>query len=156
MSYSLKLKREGGHKGEGADVATVRYSDTRGGTGGLLAQAVVLKASALPDPPPDEIRVTVDWVAAAAGPERQAVRPRTADADSAVPGGAHARSRKIAQGDRVEVIKSRVSGVKNPPEWLEQYLGRTGTVLWTTADGAMVDLGTDATWFSYEELQSKD
>ena len=156
MSYSLKLKRESGHEGEGGDVATVRYSDVRGDTGGLLAQAVVLKASALPDPPPDEIHVTVDWVGAAAGLEPQAVLPRTAHADSGVPAGAHTKPMKIAPGDRVEVVKSRVSGVKNPPEWLEQYLGRTGIVLWTTADGAMVDLDADTTWFSYGELKSKD
>ena len=56
----------------------------------------------------------------------------------------------------VEVMKSRVSGVKSPPEWLEQIVGRTGIVLWTTADGAMVDLDADTAWFSYDELQSKD
>ena len=115
-----------------------------------------LKASDLPDPPPDELRVTCRL--GRGGSRTRAAGSAAADrgAESGAPAGAHARPRKIAQGDRVEVIKSRVSGVKNPPEWLEQYVGRTGVVLWTTADGAMVDLGADAIWFSYEELESKD
>lgn len=154
MSYSVWIKRQGDHKGDGREDATVRYSE--GDTGGLLAQAVALKASALPDPPPEEIHVTFDWVEVAAGSEPQAVLPRTASADIGAPVIAHTRPKKVAQGGRVEVVKSRVSGVKNPPEWLEQYVGRTGVVLWTTADGAMVDLDTDITWFSYEELESKD
>jgi hypothetical protein len=156
MSYVLQMRRQGGHEEESGDAATVRYSDLRGGAGGLLAEAVVLKASALPDPPPDEIRVTVDWVEAAAGPGRRAGQSGTAPADTGEPASPRSRPRKVAQGERVEVVKSRVSGVKSPPEWLEQYVGRTGIVLWTTADGAMVDLDADTTWFSYAELEPKD
>jgi hypothetical protein len=39
---------------------------------------------------------------------------------------------------------------------LAQYLGKTGVVLWTTDDGAMVQLAGGATWFPYEELEAKD
>jgi hypothetical protein len=53
----------------------------------------------------------------------------------------------------VKIVKSRVSGVKNPPVWLEQHLGKTGVVLWTTGDGADVDLGGEAVWFAFDELE---
>ena len=51
------------------------------------------------------------------------------------------------------IVKNRLAGIHQPPEWLEQYLGRTGTVLWTTAGGAMVKLDNEATWFPYAELE---
>jgi hypothetical protein len=56
-------------------------------------------------------------------------------------------------GDRVKIVKDRDSGIRYPPEWLEQYLGRTGRILWTTAGGAMVKLERGATWFPYNELE---
>jgi hypothetical protein len=52
----------------------------------------------------------------------------------------------------VTIVKNTRAGAKYPPEWLEQYLGRTGKVLWTTTGGAMVKLDDEATWFSYAEL----
>ena len=55
--------------------------------------------------------------------------------------------------DKVKIIKDRDSGIRYPPEWLEQYLGRTGRILWTTAGGAMVKLERGATWFPYNELE---
>lgn len=144
MSLSATLKMESADEGE------VRYVDSFGGTDAFLAGPVVIRASDLPDPPPALLHVSLSWYQA----------PVTGGAGSAgaegAPPSAHTKPRKIAQGDRVEVVKSRVSGVKNPPEWLEQYVGRTGIVLWTTPDGAMVDLGADTTWFSYEELTFKD
>jgi hypothetical protein len=30
---------------------------------------------------------------------------------------------------------------RRKPEWLEQYLGKSGVVVWITLDGAEVDLG---------------
>ena len=142
MSLSVTLKMES------ADPDEVRYVDSFGGRDAFLAGPVVIRASDLPDPPPALLHIALTWYQA----------PVTAGAGSAgaKDGKTHAKPRKIAQGDRVEVIKSRVSGVKHPPEWLGQYVGRSGIVLWTTADGAMVDLKTDTTWFSYEELEFKD
>jgi hypothetical protein len=144
MSLSATLKMES------ADQDTVRYVDSFGGRDAFLAGPLALKASDLPDPPPALLHISLSWYQA----------PATAGAGGAgaegTPARSHAKHRKITQGDRVEVVKSRVSGVKNPPEWLEQYVGRTGIVLWTTADGAMVDLDPDTAWFSYEELNFKD
>jgi hypothetical protein len=136
-------------KRESVDGATVRYVDSYGGEHSFLSGAIVLKASDLPDPPPALLRVSLSWYQA---PRNQDGGPGEESALAATGAG----PQRIAQGDRVQVIKSRKSGVKNPPEWLEQYVGRTGIVLWTTADGAMVDLKTDTTWFSYEELACKD
>ena len=149
MSYRVSMRREGdGPKPDAPDGSAVTYTYVGEGAGGHSADAVVLRASMLPDPPPDVIYLTVDWprpevVGHAGEAERAAVVTATAH-------------KKLAQGDRVEVVKSRVSGVKSPPEWLEQYVGRSGVVLWTTADGAMVDLEADHTWFSYEELKPKE
>jgi hypothetical protein len=153
MSYSVTIKRQDGDQGQAGD-ATVRYADVQGGAGGFLAQPIVLRAAALPNPAPDEIRVTFAWAEAAVRPPAERTKP--APAESGAPAGPSTRGQKIAKGDRVEVIKSRVSRVKSPPEWLEQYVGRTGVVLWTTADGAMVDLGPDTAWFSYQELRPKE
>jgi hypothetical protein len=144
MSLSATLKMQS------VDQGTVRYVDSFGGTDAFLAGPVVVRASDLPDSPPALLHISLSWYQAPV-----AERAGTAGAER-VPASAHTKTRKIGQGDRVEVVKSRVSGVKNPPEWLEQYVGRTGIVLWTTADGAMVDLGADTTWFSYDELNSKD
>lgn len=59
-------------------------------------------------------------------------------------------------GDKVTVIKNRLGTLASPPEWLEQFLGKTGTVLWTSSLGAMVDLSDSATWFSYAELEREN
>ena len=142
LSATLKM--------ESVDGAAVRYVDSYGGKHSFLSEAIVIKASDLPDPPPALLRVSLSWY--------QAPRPQNGKStgEVSVLATAGAGRQEIAQGDRVEVIKSRVSGVKNPPEWLEQYVGRTGIVLWTTTDGAMVDLKTDTAWFSYEELEYRD
>ena len=143
MILSATLKRES------VDGETVRYVDSYWGEHSFLSGAIVLKASDLPDPPPALLRVSLSWYQA----------PRSQDGsgtgEESALGASGAGPQRIAQGDRVHVIKSRKSGVKSPPEWLEQYVGRTGIVLWTTADGAMVDLDTDTAWFSYEELEYK-
>jgi hypothetical protein len=143
MILSATLKKDS------ADQETVRYVDTYGGRDSFLGEALVIKTSDLPDPPPALLRVSVSWyqVPATSTPVAGKTRERVA---------AGMQRTGIAQGDRVEIVKSRVSGVKSPPEWLEQYVGRIGVVLWTTNDGAMVDLGAGASWFSFEELRPKD
>ena len=156
MSYSVTMKRQGRDTGQAGHEATVRYADVRGGTGGLLAQAVVLRASALPDPPPDEIHITVDWAEVAARPGRRQRgcgprRPIRARRWARAPGGGSPKRATASRWSRAEYRAS-----KNPPEWLEQFVGRTGIVLWTTADGAMLDLDGETAWFSYEELVPKD
>ena len=142
LSATLKM--------ESVDGAAVRYVDSYGGKHSFLSEAIVIKAADLPDPPPALLRVSLSWYQAPRAVEGQGT------GEDRTPAATVAKPKRIAQGDRVEVIKSRVSGVKNPPEWLEQYVGRTGIVLWTTTDGAMVDLKTDTAWFSYEELECKD
>jgi hypothetical protein len=62
----------------------------------------------------------------------------------------------LRKGATVEIVKNRLAGIHQPPEWLEQYLGKRGTVLWTTVGGAMVELESGATWFPYAELAVKD
>jgi hypothetical protein len=151
MSYSVTLKRLGATATDSAVEATVTYAAAGPLTSGALAEPVVLRAAALPDPPPEVIRITLDW--AEAVPARTArTGPRSKGA-AAIP--VPARS-DIHKGDQVKIVKSRVSGVKSPPEWLEQYVGRTGLVLWTTADGAMVDLDGAPAWFSFAELLPND
>jgi hypothetical protein len=142
MSLSATLKMES------TDQDGVRYVDSYGGRDAFLAGPLVIRASDLPDPPPALLRIALTWY--------QAPITQGAGTAGAEVGRAHAKPRNIAQGDRVKVIKSRLSGVKNLPEQLEQYIGRSGIVLWTTADGAMVNFKTDTAWFSYEELEFKD
>ena len=59
------------------------------------------------------------------------------------------------EGATVVIVKNRLAGIHQPPEWLEQYLGHEGRILWTTAGGAMVQLDKQATWFPYAELEVK-
>ena len=63
--------------------------------------------------------------------------------------------RNLSVGDKVTVIKNRLASVTSPPEWLGQYLGKSGIALWTTTLGAMVELPDGATWFPYAELESE-
>jgi hypothetical protein len=56
----------------------------------------------------------------------------------------------------VTIVKNLLGGVASPPEWLEQFLGRTGTVLWTSESGAMVDLPDGASWFRHAELERRN
>jgi len=71
--------------------------------------------------------------------------------ERAAPGGA-----SLSTGSKVTIIKNEMAGVNYPPEWLAQYLGNTGVVLWITHDGAMVQLAGGATWFPYAELRLED
>jgi hypothetical protein len=97
---------------------------------------------ALPKPTPSAIRVTVDFY--------ELTRPRPAPDASRV---ARADDEALKGGAKVTIVKNTMAGTKYPPEWLEQYLGRTGRVLWTTTGGAMIKLDDEASWFSYAELR---
>ena len=101
-----------------------------------------VESAALPQPAPPVIEVVVGFRKAAgtAGP---------VDLSRFVPPPVEA----LKAGDKVTIVKDRLSGIRYPPEWLEQYLGRSGRILWTTAGGAMVKLDKGATWFPYSELE---
>jgi hypothetical protein len=104
-----------------------------------------VESAALPRPAPPVIEVSVKY--------REAARATTpADLSRFVPPPREA----LKPGDKVTIVKDRTSGIRYPPEWLEQYLGRTGRILWTTAGGAMVKLDKGATWFPYTELERAD
>jgi hypothetical protein len=123
----------------------VRYVDSFGGKHSFLSLPVEIKACDLPDPPPALLRISLDWY--------QEPRSQAAPMFGADRGSAKAPLRTVEPGDMVTVVKSRVSGVQSPPEWLEQHLGRTGAVAWVTPGGANVDLGDETVWFSYDELE---
>jgi hypothetical protein len=104
-----------------------------------------VESAVLPQPAPPVIEVSVRYREAAG-----AATP--VDLSRFVPPPREA----LKAGDKVTIVKDRVSGIRSPPEWLEQYLGRTGRILWTTAGGAMVKLDKGATWFPYSELERAD
>jgi hypothetical protein len=103
---------------------------------------------ALPKPTPSAIRLTLESYDATPPspppPSREAARRE------------HLGDTALRKGATVTVVKNRTAGMHQPQEWLEQYLGRKGTVLWTTAGGAMVKLDDQATWFPYAELKVND
>ncbi len=101
-----------------------------------------VESAALPQPAPSVIEVVVEF--------REAARSAApVDLSRFIPPPQEA----LKAGDKVTIVKDRTSGIRYPPEWLEQYLGRTGRILWTTAGGAMVKLDKGATWFPYTELE---
>jgi hypothetical protein len=108
-----------------------------------IVGSLTIQNWALPRPVPSSLRVVVDFYGTA--------RP-SGEAAEQTPVAPRGARQTLSAGAKVTIIKSTVTGVHYPPEWLQQYLGRTGTVLWTTADGAMVRLGESATWFHHTEL----
>jgi len=110
----------------------------------LVIGTLCIQNWALPQPIPSSLRVALDFFSAAQ-PSTRAVQP----ASGRVPVG----GKPLAVGKSVTVIKDTAASLIHPPEFLEQYLGRTGTVLWITADGAMVKFDDSATWFAKTELQ---
>ena len=110
-----------------------------------LLGTVTVQKWALPSPTPTAVRVNLEAYEAEqpSGFDRPADTARHAGMAEDV----------LQKGATVTVVKNRLAGIHQPPEWLEQYLGRKGTVLWTTAGGAMVKLDNQATWFPYAELQ---
>jgi hypothetical protein len=105
--------------------------------------SVSIDSAALPSPAPPVIEMSLGFAEVAA---EQAPK---ADLSRFIPPPRDA----LKVSDKVKIIKDRDSGIRYPPEWLEQYLGRTGRILWTTAGGAMVKLERGATWFPYNELE---
>ena len=105
--------------------------------------SVSIDSAALPSPAPPVIEMSLVFAEVAAG---QAPK---VDLSRFIPPPRDA----LKVSDKVKIIKDRDSGIRYPPEWLEQYLGRTGRILWTTAGGAMVKLERGATWFPYNELE---
>jgi hypothetical protein len=124
------------------------YAESPGEDRHPLLGTVSVQKWALPKPTPSTIRLTFEAY--------EAERPSSSttysstDQESALP------EAVLSRGATVKIVKNRISGVHQPPEWLEQYLGREGTVLWTTAGGAMVALDKEATWFPYAELTVLD
>jgi hypothetical protein len=107
--------------------------------------SLAIESWALPKPTPSAIRVTVESYEVAR-PGHPPAQPETARAE-AMP------TEMLKRGDRVTIVKNALAGAKYPPEWLQQYLGRTGKVLWTTTGGAVIELDNEATWFPYAELE---
>ena len=87
---------------------------------------------------------------------RPNARPRQAPSAAALPRRPTRGEDVLRKGATVRIVKNRTAGIHQPAEWLEQYMGREGTVLWTTAGGAMVKLDKEATWFPYAELMVQE
>ena len=131
---------------EGTD-ASVRYLEQTGGKPPIIG-TLDIERWALPAEVPAEIRVTLEFPrevrAAGEGTSAGALeRPSPSKAS-------------LSTDDKVIIVKNTMTGTKYPPEWLARYLGKTGVVLWTTHDGAMVQLAGGATWFPYAELQADE
>ena len=126
---------------------SVRYVEQTGGKPPVIG-TLVIERWALPEQVPLEMRVTFEFhkEARATGEGMRAHVSERAAASRA----------SLTTGSKVTIIKNEMAGAKYPPEWLAQYLGKTGVVLWTTHDGAMVQLAGGATWFAYAELRLED
>lgn len=114
------------------------YAEIPGGDSSVVG-TLSIDSQALPTPIPPLLRISLYFYDKA---------PR---ADIL---GAAEVQKVLKAGDEVKIVKNTLTGTRYPPEWLEQYLGRTGHILWTTPDGAMVRLGNAATWFPYAELEA--
>jgi hypothetical protein len=123
---------------------SVRYVEKTGGKPPVIG-AIEIERWALPEQVPAELRVTLEFPR-----EVRAAREGLGATTPAVTATSRA---SLSTGDKVSIVKNSVTGTKYPPEWLVQYLGKTGVVLWTTPEGAMVQLAGGATWFPYAELK---
>lgn len=124
---------------------SVQYAEQPKGDKPPVIGAISVQRWAVPKPAPSTIRVTLDFY--------EATRPAPSRPSAETIHATHRAEDVLHQGDTVTIVKNTVAGIKYPPEWLKQYLGRTGTILWTTAGGAMVKLDDEATWFPYAELK---
>lgn len=124
-----------------------RYVEQKGVKPAIIG-ALEIGRWALPESVPSEMRLTLEFHR-----EAQAVGTGTgAPSYEATEAG----KASLNTGDKVTIVKNKVAGIKYPPEWLAQYLGKNGVVLWTTLHGAMIQLAGGATWFSYEELKIEE
>ena len=121
------------------------YAERPGDEEYPLLGTVSVQKWALPKPAPSTIRLVLESY------EMQNAPSTVPPSGSAA--GAGEDMSALHKGATVEIVKNRLASIHQPPEWLEQYLGRTGTVLWTTAGGAMVKLDDEASWFPYAELK---
>lgn len=126
---------------------TVRYVERAEGKPSIIG-TLEIGRWALPETVPSQMRLTLEFHR-----EAQASAEGTAVATSET---TEASQASLSTGDKVTIVKNRLAGIKYPPEWLAEYLGKTGVVLWTTLHGAMVQLAGGATWFSYEELKIEE
>jgi hypothetical protein len=130
---------------EQEDEETAIYEEQVEGGKRPVIGTISVQRSALSTPLPSVIRITLDFHGGG---------PALSDSSGlTVSGRAVSGEKTLEAGDQVTIVKSRLAKVTSPTEWLEQFLGKTGTVLWTTASGAMVDLSGSATWFAYAELE---
>jgi hypothetical protein len=106
---------------------------------------ISFKKSSLSTPLPPIVRIVLSYHEARPTPAEPRSFTTAFDVDL--------EEKTLGVGDRVTIVKNRHATVTSPPEWLEQHLGKTGAVLWTTTSGAMVDLFGAATWFPYAELK---
>jgi len=114
-----------------------------------ITGTVSVQKWALPLPTPVALTLTLE---ALRTPEPLSSTQLVGDTRSA-----RAGERTIPDGATVTIVKNRLADPQQPAEWLEQYLGRRGTVLWNTGGGAMVRLSKkEATWFPYAELAVGD
>ena len=125
----------------------VRYVEQSGGKPPIIG-TMAIERWALPEQVPSELRLTIEF--------RREVPPVTADVGAGTSERQRATKASLNTGDKVTIVKNANAGTKYPPEWLAQYLGRTGVVLWTTNEGAMVQLAGGATWFPYAELRIEE
>ena len=110
-----------------------------------LLGTVSVQKWALPKPTPSTIRLTLEAY--------EAEHPPLAPPSARAAQDDDLQETALRRGALVQIVKNRTAGIHQPAEWLEQYLGREGIVLWTTAGGAMVRLDKEATWFPYAELR---
>jgi hypothetical protein len=127
---------------------SAHYAESPGEGRSPLLGTVSVQKWALPRPTPSTIRLTLE--------SYEARRPSESRSSADTAHVADAGEYVLRKGAMVTIVKNRIAGVHQPPEWLEQYLGRKGTVLWTTAGGAMVKLDKEATWFPYAELKVQE
>ncbi len=123
---------------------SAHYAERPGDEDYPLLGILSVQKWALPRPAPSTIRLTLE--------PYETERPPASGppAHAGVEAGEYASA--LRKGATVEIVKNRLAAINQPPEWLEQYLGKRGTVLWTTVGGAMVKLESGATWFPYAEL----
>ena len=123
---------------------SAHYAESPGDADYPLLGILSVQKWALPQPAPSAIRLTLE--------PYEAESP-AAPGPSAREGGEPSQyASALHKGAAVQIVKNRLAAIDQPPEWLEQYLGKRGTVLWTTVGGAMIKLETGATWFPYAEL----
>lgn len=127
---------------------SAHYAESPGEDRYPLLGTVSVQKWALPRPTPSSIRLTLESYEAKR-PSKSQLSADTAHLDDQ-------GEDVLRKGAAVTIVKNRTAGLHQPPEWLEQYLGRQGTVLWTTAGGAMVKLDKEATWFPYAELKVQE